>query len=111
MFGLAKVFAPLLVALCIGVAAIGHVPIIDDEANAIALALQGLEPVLQAGLGSEGHFHPPLGDLLQSAWFSLVTPQPIWLARLPALMWWLGLCALLPWSLAPLLDACERRHA
>ena len=46
-----KRIAPLLVALGIGMVAVVHLPLIDDEANAIVLALRGKAAILQAGLG------------------------------------------------------------
>jgi hypothetical protein len=103
--------APIAVATCVATAGVLQLPIVDDEANAIVLARQGAGAVIEAGLGSQGHFHPPLNDLLQSAWLACVGTRPLWLVRLPAAVWWLSLCALLPWCLAPLLDSRQRARA
>jgi hypothetical protein len=103
--------APL--ALALGIAAHGclRLPVIDDEATTVDLARAPVSHILRADLRDGGHFHAPLNDLVLSAWLSWTGIDPLWFARVPACAFWLALCALVPWALAPVASASQRTAA
>jgi hypothetical protein len=98
---------PLVAAAAIGLYSAAHLPVFDDEANAIVNSSKSLSSILAAG----GQFHPPGWELILRCWQLLMPAGSPFSLRLLAVILWLATILLLRWTLAPLTSSGERTGA